>query len=113
MRITLVFVALPLPTGGLFYADILLPLRGALARAVSQEGAHCNIIQVRCGQGLRGVLLPARLQLRSRPARHAAPARLPRWGLGSRSMAGCWGSKPRLLGFGADEELCATLWPGV
>ncbi|KAI7840076.1 hypothetical protein COHA_006206 [Chlorella ohadii] len=30
---------------GLFYADISLPLRGALARAVSQEGAQCNIIQ--------------------------------------------------------------------
>ncbi|PRW58097.1 hypothetical protein C2E21_2722 [Chlorella sorokiniana] len=30
---------------GLFYADISLPLRGALARAVSQEGVQCNIIQ--------------------------------------------------------------------
>ena len=39
-------VNLPCPAAGLFYADISLPLRGALARAASQEGAQCNIIQV-------------------------------------------------------------------
>ena len=45
--------ALPsLPTpAGLFYADISLPLRGAVARAVSQEGAQCNIIQACRGRG--------------------------------------------------------------
>ena len=35
--------------GGMFYADISLPLRGAAAQGIAQEGAQCNIIQVGCG----------------------------------------------------------------
>lgn len=33
------------PAGGMFFADISLPLRGAAAKLVTQDGAQCNIIQ--------------------------------------------------------------------
>jgi hypothetical protein len=40
-------IARSLPSaGGMFFADISLPLQGAAAQGIAQEGAHCNIIQV-------------------------------------------------------------------
>lgn len=42
--------------GGMFYADLSLPLRGAAGEGISQEGAQCNIVQV-CTLGWAACLL--------------------------------------------------------
>ncbi|KAL4423478.1 hypothetical protein ABPG77_003611 [Micractinium sp. CCAP 211/92] len=98
--------------GGMFYADISLPLRGPAGEGVAQEGAHCNIVMDTNGDACIVEAVAAAMEVdapgsRPTPAGSATPA-----GATAQPAVALDSSSDPMLSSAAKDILAAEARPG-